>query len=244
MAENEIAKHTKAVYSILTEPHRGWKHKLTDVLTEVIVIVFAVSVSIWFHNWSEERRDRKEAREFLTGLREDIKGDEEHLKSSERFYENALRGLTYFSKAAGGTAVNSESSRAYTSDIFLSSTYLQPYIGRYEGLKQSGRFKIIENNDLLNNIIILHEQVFVQINSLNEIYNNSNSNYIIPLLGRHVQMDSLGKVTNRQELLHNSEMRLYMNVQKGLITNNIMNAYANGIAKCEELIKQIDGELK
>ncbi len=38
-------------------------------------------------------------------------------------------------------------------------------------------------------------------------------------------------------------MKLYMIVQKGLIANNILDAYANAIAKCEELTKQIDEEM-
>ncbi len=190
MAEQEITKHTKAVYNILKEPSRNWQHKLTDIITEVAIIVFAVSISIWFHNWSEERHDRKEARAFLTGLRDDIKGDEEHLKSSQHFYQTALSGLTYFLQP---DAAGTDSSHLNANDAFLSSTDLQPYIGRYEGFKQSGRFKIIENTALLNNIIMLHEQVFGHINSLNQIYSNYNSNYIIPFLGKHVQMDSLGK---------------------------------------------------
>ena len=62
MAEDEIRKHTKAAISAATGKQHGWKHKLHDVLLEVMIIIFAVSVSIWLHNWSDGLKEKKEAK--------------------------------------------------------------------------------------------------------------------------------------------------------------------------------------
>ena len=42
--------------------------------------------------------DRKEEKAFLKGLKEDLKGDIENMKSSRRFYEMVLNGLNSFLK--------------------------------------------------------------------------------------------------------------------------------------------------
>jgi hypothetical protein len=48
---------------------------------EVAIIVFAVSLSIWLHGWAEERKDHREEREFLIGLKEDLQADMAEMRS-------------------------------------------------------------------------------------------------------------------------------------------------------------------
>src|ERR1700709_1251392 len=98
MAEEEIRKHTKAVYKDWTDPHFGWKHKLKEIFFEILIIVFAVSISIWFHNWSESRKDRKEEKEFLAGLKTDLQSDLKEMKGDTAAYNIILDGMLYFRK--------------------------------------------------------------------------------------------------------------------------------------------------
>ena len=173
MSEQEIIKHAKKTYSILKSTENGWKHKLLDIIIEILIIVFAVSMSIWFHNWSEKRSDDKEAKEFFIGLKKDLENDLIKMKSSKTFYENTLVGIRYFLANGDGKNMNQDSINKY-SGIFFSSTDLDPNMGRYDGLKSSGKFKIIENKELLNNIINLHEGLIQRIQELNEKYYEHN----------------------------------------------------------------------
>jgi hypothetical protein len=75
MAENEIVKHAEAAYKAVKNPETSWLHKLKEVLIEIFIIVFAVSLSIWFHNWSDSLHERREEREFLKGMKGDIQAD-------------------------------------------------------------------------------------------------------------------------------------------------------------------------
>ena len=243
MAEEEITKHTKAALKAFKDPESNWKHKLKNILTEVFIIIFAVSVSIWFHNWSDEMHDRKEAREFLSGLRNDLQGDIENMKGSKEFYENELNGFSYFSKVGRGTPLVKDSLGKYQG-IFFSSTELRPHISRYEGLKGSGRFKIIENKELMNNIIHLHEETILHLINLNTIFDNFNVNKVVPFVGQHLQLDTGGNIANAAELLGISEMRFFLSFEGNLVAGNVINAYAAGIAECTSIIKQIDDELK
>ena len=75
MAEQEVIKHTKKVFNILGNKNSSFWHKLKDFVLEIFIIVFAISISIWFHNWSEHKKEQKTAKTFLIGLKGDIQAD-------------------------------------------------------------------------------------------------------------------------------------------------------------------------
>ena len=73
--EDEILKHTnKAIKELKNTEHSFW-HKAKEIGIEICIIVFAVTLSIWLHSWSEVRTQRKEVREFLSDLKEDLTAD-------------------------------------------------------------------------------------------------------------------------------------------------------------------------
>ncbi len=242
MAEDEIRKHTKAAYDALRDKEKGWKHKLKDILVEVVIIVFAVTVSIWFHNLSEEMQDHKEEKEFLTGMKKDLQEDTANLNSSLQFYRFSLAGITYFEKVGAGDTLSQDSLRTY-GNLFFSSTELQAHISRYEALKGSGKFSIVEDKQLLNNIIDLHESILNRIEILNTYY----AQYIqkvTSFIAEHTQLDQRGNITNGQELLRLPQMRFLLNYGQGTIAGNLIQAHEEGIQKCNELSQEIDKALQ
>jgi hypothetical protein len=121
MSENEIVKHVEAAYKAAKDPEKNWLHKLKEILIEIFIIVFAVSLSIWFHNWSDSLHEHKEEREFLVGLQKDINADLENADSSRAFYARQIYKLQYFQHVGAGEPLNIDSLKAYQ-DVFFSST--------------------------------------------------------------------------------------------------------------------------
>jgi len=74
MAEQEVIKHTKKVFT-LWSGSKGFWHKLGEFILEIFIIVFAISLSIYLHDRSVVKHQRHETREFLLGLKEDLKTD-------------------------------------------------------------------------------------------------------------------------------------------------------------------------
>lgn len=241
MAEDEIIKHTKKTVAILKSAETDWKHKIKDIILEILIIIFAVTVSIWLHNWSEQQHDKKEEKEFFIGLKKDLETDITNMTNSKLFYDNTLKGIRYF-LITGSTTLNQDSINKY-SGIFFNSTDLDPHIGRYEGLKSSGKFKIIENKDLLNNIITLHESIIQRIQELNEKYYRHNEK-LETLVSQNIQLMKNGQIANASEVTNRSDFKILLNINGGIIANNIIPANEAGINKCKEIIKQIDTELK
>ena len=55
MAELEVAKNLKKAVEIAKSEKHTWKDKLKEIALEIVIIVFAVSLSIYLHSWSEHR---------------------------------------------------------------------------------------------------------------------------------------------------------------------------------------------
>jgi hypothetical protein len=242
MSEQEVIKHAKKTYAILKSTENGWKHKLFDIIIEILIIVFAVSVSIWLHNWSEQIHDDKEAKEFFNGLKKDLEIDISQMTNSKVFYENTLSGIQYFLAVGDGKNINKDSVNKY-SGIFFSSTDLDPHIGRYEGLKSSGKFKIIDNPELLNNIINLHESIIRRIQELNDKYYQNNEK-LESLIIQNIRLANNEKITNASTIVNRSDFKILLKIKMELIVYNIIPAHVDGINKCKEILKQVDKELK
>jgi hypothetical protein len=242
MAEDEIIKkHVKTVYKAWRDPEKDWKDKFKDILLEILIIVFAVTVSIWLHNWSEDIKDKKAEKEFLVGLKGDIKSDLSEMKSDRAFLIMGLNGIYYFQKVGGGETLNKDSLNKYIVVLF-SQTQINPRISRYEALKGSGKLDIIDNKKLLYNITDLYQKDFPQIFRNNQFNNSLISGQIDSYVADNLQLDIKGSPTNAQNVLRTSKMRVLL-MQAGGLNGSIL-AYSAGINKAIEILKQIDEELK
>ena len=239
MAEDEIVKHTRAVYKAWKNPNTGWQQKFREIVTEVLIITFAISLSVWLHNLSDRYNERKEERAFLSGLRIDLQGDLDNALSSKLFYNNAFSGFAYFDSVSRGAPFSQDSVIKYQ-PIFFSHTHLDAHYSRYEALKASGKFDIIENKDLLNKIILLHESTFKRAESLDAYYYEF-SQRLCNYVQEHAELNASGtQLEHLESLLHVSQMRWLMVNGKSFISSNVVGSYDNCINQCRELLASIN----
>jgi len=242
MPENEIIKHSRKAFAVMKSSGKSIRRKLLEIFIEILIIVIAVTVSIGLNNWNERGHNVKDEREFLKGLKKDLQSDMTNMTNSEEMYEYTLRGISFYLKAEGGKDLNNDSINKY-SDCFFNSTSLDPHIARYEGLKSSGKFTIIENKELLDNIIELHESIFQRIQDLDEKYYQHNEK-IATLISQNIKLSKNGRVMNVASILGRSDFKILIGTSGGLILGNIIPIHKEGIKKCREIIRQIDIEMK
>jgi hypothetical protein len=239
MAEQEIIKHTKAVYKVWQNPHTSWKHKLKDMLFEILIIVFAITVSLWFHNLSEKSHDREEARAFLEGLAIDLANDTVQLHSDFKSYEKVIRGAAYFSKVSNGEKLNEDSLHAY-SNIFYNTTRFNANISRYEALKASGKLNIIENRALLNSIINYYQQTLPFLDMLNNGFNNYKTGQLGSYLDEHLVFKPDG-TNNWEEVLRMPFINNALKRTKGAL--EIEAQYLHAIKQARILLQEIKNDV-
>jgi hypothetical protein len=157
MSEDEIVKHTKKFYKIwFSKEHSLW-HKLSEFLVEIIIIVFAVSVSIWFHSRSEYAHQQEEVKQFLLGLKADLTNDIREMQNDEASYEMQKKIFSYITSIRLEQRPSKDTVRKYQNWLF-NTTRLNPNNGRYEGFKSSGKIGSIEDPELQNDIMDLYQE--------------------------------------------------------------------------------------
>lgn len=241
MADQEVVKHVKHAVDV-ARSHQPWTHKVREILTEVVIIVFAVSLSIWLHNWSESRKDREEERDFLVGLKQDIQSDIQEMEGDSAAYTNVLRGMSYFMQVGSGEAIDKDSIKLYL-PILFSSVQIDPRVSRFEALRGSGRLGIIRDKELLVHIADLYTKDFVHLRRLNDFMNSLRSEKLLPFFAAHLQVNKEGTgATNIQDVLRISEARVLIS---GLATarENVTD-YVRVIKKSNLIIKEIDKDLQ
>ncbi|MGC4103437.1 DUF6090 family protein [Ferruginibacter sp.] len=157
MAEQEVIKHTKKVYKVWNSKEHSTWHKIKEFLIEILIIVFAVTVSIWLHNWSEHRHEQKTVKTFLLGLKEDLQSDIREMKTDSVTFSRTSKAFTYITSIKPGEMLNADSLQPYQPYIF-NTTGLIPNNGRFEGFKSSGKLGLIEDDSLQNTILDLYQE--------------------------------------------------------------------------------------
>lgn len=236
MAELEVIKHTKKMHEIATNKKHTLLEKVKEIGLEIFIIVFAVSLSIWLHGWSEHKHEQEQVEKFLIGLKSDIQNDVNDSKTIIKQFQDF--GKTYESLS------HLDKNKPYNHEVLKkqlayinTNTFLRPNIYRFNGFVSSGRIGNIENDSLSINILKYYQQILSEVNS-------SESGWI----SRQKKLQ-----TYLEENLNNPESieenwSLLTNPKGKQLTKNLIpwsqiyQRYNNLIKSGETIIKQIDEE--
>jgi len=148
MAEEEkIREHAKQALQALTNKTEKWKDRMKDFLWEVFIILVAVNITIWFHNWNDKRHEKRDMTLYLNAIKfeleENIKiidSEIESLQGSER-YANYLQ-------SHDKKSLNADTISSYASDYGTVPVY-QFKTNAFEMFKNSGFMRIMDSKELL-----------------------------------------------------------------------------------------------
>ena len=153
--EQELIKHTENIIEAAKEPKHGFWKTFREIFLEIAIIVFAVTISIWFHNIADHRHENREARKFLIGLKEDLTNDIAALQSNRSVITKLESNYKYILSHADKNAPDS----VIAGLLYFDLRVTRPTIGRYEGFKSSGKIESIENDSIKENILKFYHQV-------------------------------------------------------------------------------------
>lgn len=186
--------------------HRpGWRHRLGEVLLEIGIIVFAILLSIWLHDWQEQRHERAQARQFLLGLQADLANDVREMQGDSANYAGQFRGLGYFRRLTPAT--QRADSIAFFAWTLTTGIWMVPNNSRFEGLKSSGGLNLIEGEPLLASILDYYERTIPNLVVNSRFYADDKRQTIQPYLDQHLQPDHRNLLAIMQQV----PMRNYLN---------------------------------
>lgn len=156
MADQEVIKHVKKTHKILTNKEHSLSQKIGEFILEIIIIVFAVSLSIWLHEWSEHRHQQKEVKEFLADVEREISNT-----IKEKLPE--ISDLSATTKKIKNITDPDQITQTITnSKIYFSGSSI------FEGFKSSGKIAFIEDNNLRSAILSYYQEILPAVNTAEE----------------------------------------------------------------------------
>ena len=241
MAEGEkIREHAKLALQELTNTKQTWKERLTEFLWEILIILVAVNITLWFHNWSEKKHERELEKEFLIGVKVDLK---QVSKSLENFVTHFQFVIDYYDTA--WVQINEKRIDAAYIDSLPYCLYSTSYFGydnsRFESFKSSGYLRLIENSSLLQSITGLYSFWLPWRESADKMIFDDRRNYFITYIGSKADMDASGRMIV-SELLNNPEVKYQIFHQRMMLTE--MSKQKRELAEAiNTVIVQIEEEL-
>jgi hypothetical protein len=238
MAELEVIKHSKKVYSIFHSTNPAIE-KLKEFLIEIFIIVFAVSVTIWFHDLAEHRHEQKEVKEFLLGLKSDLTNDLSEIESDKRGYRYQHAALRFFGTLNAHNPGLPDSIAKYSNAIFNKVELVQNN-GRFEGFKSAGKLGNIESKKLQNDILDLYQELIPSLLSTTQLYNNQKDRLII-FIEQHGHIDSTTNQLVISDAMKLNQARIIYSTL-GYLPNEILHRYDLCVSRINEVVKEIDAE--
>lgn len=236
MADQEIIKHTKKVHEIATSKKHTLVEKIKEIGLEIFIIVFAVSLSIWLHGWSEHRHEQEEVKKFMIGLKSDIINDINSSKSLIKQYKEFGTVYGSLTQLNNSKPYDEEKLKKELSFINLNA-YLRPSIYRFNGFVSSGRIGNIENDSLSLNILRFYQENIPEVNTSENGWMSRQKKLQVYLEENLTNPES---TADNVRVLTSPKGRLFT---KNLVPwNQIYERYENLIALGETIVKQIDEE--
>jgi hypothetical protein len=232
--EHEVQGHGKKIYKAWKDPRKKFWDKVKDIAIEIGIIIFAISLSIWFHSWSEHRHEQKNVKAFLIGLKGDLEADIKEMNEDVKGYKASGKTFNYLTSLKMQETASQDSIKKY-GKYFNNTIGLNANAGRFEGFKSSGKIGQIENKQLQNDILDLYEE------DIPHLIGNTNAYTKNKLEFASFIKDNIIRVTdtssNFKEII--SSNRGFAHAKTLSNTSEIIELYEVVIAKNKKIIAAI-----
>lgn len=232
--EDEISKHTKKIYKAVINKKHSFAEKVKETAVEILIIVFAVTLSIWLHGWSEHHEQQREVKEFLSDLKDDLGKDIESLNRETDHLKNAVDGFTFL-QDINEHIIDSFQNAHTTIQINTNQIIRDIYQGDYEGFKSSGKIGLIENKKLKRLILEYNQEATVTLLELEKSYNQ------LMVKTTDYAVENITKSDKEILLSPRFKVQLRLNLQ---FAKNIGDGYKQTTALAKQIIAEIAKELK
>lgn len=228
-----LKKHGKKALGMDHPPKPTWRERLPEILLEIGIIVFAITLSIQLHSWHEHALDREAERAFLAGLREDLRDDLREMREDSLAYVAMQRGFRYFSTLTPTSAYQPDSVRHYAATL-NSTSILVPNASRFEALKSTGRLGIIEDPALQTAILALYQQAIPSLLSVSTGFSQFKQDKMQSYLDEHYDPTQ----QNFIQIISAPTMKNYLNRQQ--VIGEILARYHAVMQQARSILARIE----
>ncbi len=231
--QNELIKHTRKIYRIFKSNEQRIMSKAQEILIEIIIIVFAVTFSIWIHELKERNKQQKDVMKFLENIKTDITNDLIWLRSDVEAYKlqnDKLEAILLLTPFQLDSIQSRNEFIEFPMHIFMNKINN----ANYEGFKSSGRIVNIKNENLKIALLNYYQQDGPNTVEINGLYNQ----YLLKTL------DYINENADKNVEDIYQSLKFKVNFLLMIGKNNEKVYNDKPIRNAMEIIKAIDLELK
>ncbi|PWB25017.1 DUF6090 family protein [Flavobacterium sp. HTF] len=232
--QEEVQKHTQKIYKTMKNEKHTFGEKIKEVLIEIFIIVFAVTLSIGLHSWSEHKHQQEEVSVFLANLRNDLKNDLKNMDIEKGAYEDSNKGYEKILALTTSQLDSIYKSKNKVNFPIYSHGQIMN-IGNYEGFKSSGKIGYIEDEKLKQKILNYYQISVPAINEVDRMYND----FLFKSFDKMIENAD----KSEEELYADPKFKKTIEFLVKLGKNNIRVYDINTRPQAIELIKEIEKEL-
>jgi len=241
MAEEKIIKHAGAAAHALLKKNATWKKRIKEFLFEIFIIVIAVSITLWFHNWNDHLHEKQLAKGFLVGIREDLKITADKLESDRASYQHTL---DYYDSIWQQISEN-RIDKQYMDSLSGNLTNMLGFAfdnSRFESFKSSGNLRLIEDQSLMQDITRMFTITLPDREASDRILFQERRNQYITYIGTKTP---IGSHNNSQisGVVNDPAIRFQI-MWQGALLNEMKQQKIKLVKEIRGLVDKIDSELK
>jgi hypothetical protein len=242
MSEEKIIKHTGEAARALLKKDITWKKKLKEFFFEIFIIVIAVSITLWFHNLNDQFHEKRLARDFLMGTREDLKVTADKMEVDLAHFQHTL---DYYDTTWKQIRENRVDKRFMDRE----SGNLTNMVGfafdnsRFESFKSAGNLRLIENRLLLQDLTRMYTVTLPDREASDRIIFDGRREQYIAYIGTKTPIGPDGVSSQISGLVNDPAIRFEI-MWQGAMLNEMKTQKVKLVSEIRKLIGEIDEELK
>lgn len=241
MAEEKIIKHAGNAAHALLKENVSWKKKLQEFLFEIFIIVIAVSITLWFHNWNDHLHEKRLARDFLVGTRGDLQFVADKLENDMARYQHTLN---YYDTIWGQIRDNKVDKR-YMDSLSGNLTNMLGFgfdNSRFESFKSSGNLRLIEDQKLMQDVTRMFTVTLPDRRASDQLIFQERRSAYINYIGTRTPIGPYGN-SLISGFINDPAIRFQI-MWQGALLNEMKTQKLAMIAEIRKLIKEIDDHLE
>lgn len=218
--------------------------ELRKYLFEVLAIITGITLSFWFDEWRDRRKDRHDSIELLSSIAGNLKTDTAMLRLTMDYQHNMIAGERHI--------LSSDSMRAdsMVSGMLAFQTYptFRTNNVAYLTMVQTGQSRVLANKKLLTQINDLYQVQYKMIDEWTDIERRTVLEKNISFMNAHTpyvklyNYAALMKDARFHAMMENDEFRNLMSTDFGF--KSAMNLfYKNAQDSVNSLLKSVDMEI-
>lgn len=232
--QEEITKHSEKIYKTVKNSKHTFKEKVKEIIIEIGIIVFAVTLSISLHSWSEHKHQQEEVSVFLSNLKNDLKNDIKNIDNEKEAYQKSNVGYEKILALTPLQLDNIDKS-ANKVNFPIHSHGHTMNIGNYEGFKSSGKIGYIEDEKLKQKILTYYQIYVPALDEVDKMY----TDFLFKCFDKMIENADKSEAKMYSDPKFKKTIEFLVKLGK----NNIRVYDENTKPAAIELIKEIEKEL-